>query len=115
MDYPPPFTHGWPKIEKSQNHFSEWTGISQDKTYIQMTSLQKGFSHREEAKTTKIYKKKFKNPKKFCEFRSFFFAIIKLPSRSEFTLSEVEGFLRGNKDVFAVDSLIIKEFYFRYG
>jgi hypothetical protein len=22
---PPPFTLGWPKIEKSQNHFSEWT------------------------------------------------------------------------------------------
>jgi len=30
-----------------------------------MTSLQKGFSHREEAKTTKIIKRKFKNPKSF--------------------------------------------------
>jgi len=25
LDYPPPSTLGWPKIEKSQNHFSEWT------------------------------------------------------------------------------------------
>jgi len=63
-----------------------------------MTLLQKGFSHREEAKTTKIIKKKLKNPKNFCGFLSLFFAIIKFPSRS--------SRLRGKKDVFAVDSSI---------
>jgi hypothetical protein len=47
-----------------------------------VTALQKGFSHREEAKTTKIFKKKFKNPKIFLDF------------------------FRGNQDVFAVDSSV---------
>jgi hypothetical protein len=75
-----------------------------------VTSLQKGFSHREEAKSAKIFKKKFKNPKNFLGFLSFFFAIIKIPSRSEFTLSEVEGLLRGKKNVFAVDSRVNREF-----
>jgi len=28
LDYPPPFTPGWLKIEKSQNHFSEWSVTS---------------------------------------------------------------------------------------
>jgi len=36
-----------------------------------MTPLQKGFSHREEAKTTKISKKKFKNLKSFSGFFHF--------------------------------------------
>jgi hypothetical protein len=70
-----------------------------------LTALQKSFSHREEAtlapgasagETTKIFKKKFKNPKNFFGFLSFFFAIIKLPSCS--------SLLRGNQDVFTVDS-----------
>jgi hypothetical protein len=61
-----------------------------------MTLLQKGFSHREEAKSTKIFKKKFKKLKNFLGFPLFFFAIIEIPSRS--------SRLRGKRDVFAVDS-----------
>jgi len=36
-----------------------------------MTPLQKGFSHREEAKSTKIFKKKFKKLKIFWDFFRF--------------------------------------------
>jgi len=36
--------------------------------------LQKGFSHHEEAKSTKIFKKKFKKLKNLLGFLSFFFA-----------------------------------------
>jgi len=41
-----------------------------------MTLLQKGFSHREEAKSTKIFKKKFKKLKNFLGFLLFFLVII---------------------------------------
>jgi len=46
LDYPPPFTPGWPKIEKSQNHFSEWTVIthSLDEKSGQLVSLESPFT-----------------------------------------------------------------------
>jgi hypothetical protein len=58
--------------------------------------MQKGFSHREEAKSTKIFKKKFKKLKKLLGVLSFFFVSIKISSRS--------SRLRGKREVFAVDS-----------
>jgi hypothetical protein len=62
-----------------------------------MTSLQKGFSHREEAKSAKI----FKNPKNFLGFLSFFFAIIKIPSRSPWHCPSGQvSPLRGKKRMF---------------
>ncbi len=73
---------------------------------IFMTLLQKGFSHREEAKSTKIFKKKFKKLKNLLGFLSFFFAIIKIPSRSSRSSR-----LRGKRDVFAVDSLIFFDLF----
>ncbi len=68
-----------------------------------MTLLQKGFSHREEAKSRKIFKNKLKKLKNLLGFLSFFFAIIKIPSRS--------SRLRGKRDVFAVDSLIFFDLF----
>jgi len=73
-----------------------------------MTPLQKGFSHREEAKTTKISKKKFRNPKSFFGIFSFCFAVIKISSRPPWHRPPGQvSLLRGKKSVFPVDSIML--------
>jgi len=70
-----------------------------------MTLLQKGFSHREEAKSTKIFKKKFKKLKKLLRFLLFFLVGIKISLRSSRLPGTArQGRCRGKREVFAVDS-----------
>jgi hypothetical protein len=63
-------------------------------------TIAKSFSHREEAKSAKIFKKKFKQLKNLLGLLSFFFVSIKISSRS--------SLLRGKREVFAVDSFITR-------
>jgi hypothetical protein len=72
----------------------------------------KSFSHREEAKSAKISKKKFKQLKNLWGFLSFFFVSTKNSSRSSLltctATNAVRRKCRGKREVFVVDAFITR-------